>query len=161
MEGSLLKNKIQQILDKIIGDYSTLQYIVFIPMASPNTNMAAYNEGEIKKMIDLHGLDRVGHRPQSQIKLWNERIAAVARFYEALGGAEAVKAEGISLSPTRLVLDVEVGGLFYTTVGSYGWLFAATLDQQPLNSGLAEQHLIRIRDELLRSLKEPVAEMPA
>ena len=156
-----MQNKVQRILDKIIGDYNTLQYIVFMPAASLNAILIAHNEGEIEKMIDLHGLDRIGHRPQSQIRLWNERIAAVARLYEALGSAEAVRSEGISLSPTRLILDVEVGGLFYITVGSYGWLFAATLDQQPLNTGLAEQHLIGIKDELLQSLMEPVAEIIA
>lgn len=55
------------------------------------------------------------------------------------------------MSISRLVLDVEVGGLLYAAVEGRGWVFAATLNQQAMNKGNAEKHLVDIVDMVRKS----------
>ena len=109
----------------------------------------------IEALIRLHGLDALGHTPQRQVEIWQRTVTPVANFFWKL------KKHGVrwrmTLAPpplTRVVLDVEAGGLFYAAVGSHGWLFAATLDQQPMNSGLAEKHFVATAKSILNAMDE-------
>jgi hypothetical protein len=142
-----LPSKIELLLQRMVELPEGLQFIVFLPggrcdAALSGTKPRAVNYQSIDVLIRLHGLDGLGHTPRRQVEIWETRIAPVAKFFSELGKAEPFEADGSPSSLTRVILDVEVGGLFYATVGGHGWVFAATLDQQPLNSGLAEKRLI-------------------
>jgi hypothetical protein len=142
-----------------------LQFIVFLPkgpvgaLGSASASARAANFEAIKKLIHLHGLDvlRSGaHTAEEQVRLWEDRLQPVQEFFEKVQRESPPGPEGSLASLTRLVLDIEVGGLLYATVGDYGWVYAATFDQQPLNTGEAESHLIRVVDGLLKILSGQV-----
>jgi hypothetical protein len=156
---SALFSKIELLLQGMLERPGGLQYIVFLPGDGYDASMLgrrprAANSKSIDILIRLHGLDRLGHTWEQQVTIWETKIAPVANFFDELDKAGPLEADGTRPSLARVVLDVEVGGLFYATVGSYGWVFAATLDQQPLNTGLAERHLIATVKELESLLTE-------
>ena len=148
-----LFSKIELLLQELLKRLNGLQFIVFLPGGDCDASFSgrrprAANIKSIDILIGLHGLDRLGHTWEQQVTIWETKIAPVASFFDELDKAGPLDADGTRPSLTRVVLDVEVGGLFYATVGGYGRLFAATLDQQPLNTGLAEKHLIAAVKEL-------------
>ena len=154
-----LPSKIESCLQKALVRLEGLQFIVFLPGEGCGASLSgkrprAANYKSIDVLIHLHGLDRLGHTPQQQVEIWETKIAPVAKFFDELDKAAPIEEDGSPTSLTRAVLDVEVGGLFYATVGSYGWVFAATLDQQPLNTGLSEKHLIAAVKQLETLLNE-------
>ena len=102
----------------------------------------------------MHGLDTLGHTPQRQAEIWQRTVAPVANFFWKLKDVEPLEDDAGPSSLTRVVLDVEAGGLFYGAVGGHGWLFAATLDQQPMNSGLAEKHFVPTAKSMLDAMDE-------
>ena len=136
-----------------------LQFIVFIPdsryeRAFRNGWPQAANFDAIEALIRLHGLDTLGHTPRRQVEIWQRTVAPVAHFFWKLKDLEPLEADAGPSSLTRVVLDVEAGGLLYAAVGSHGWLFAATLDQQPMNSGLAEKHFVDAAKSILDAMDE-------
>jgi hypothetical protein len=137
------------------------QFIVFIPDsryegAFRNGWPQAANFKAIEALIRLHGLDTLGHTPQRQVELWQRIVAPVANFFWKLKDLEPLEADGAPSTLTRAVLDGEVGGLLYAAVGSHGWLFAATLDQQPMNSGLAEKHFAAAAKGILKFMDDSI-----
>ncbi len=44
----------------------------------------------------------------------------------------------------RVVFDVDMGGLYYTRIGSHAVLFGATLDQEEVNNGRCEKEMSRM-----------------
>jgi hypothetical protein len=142
-----------------------LQFIVFLPVCSASAPVTAApraaNYTSIDVLIRLHGLDRLGNTAQRQVEIWESKISPIAKCFAELDKAGPTEPDGRPSSLTRLVLDVEVGGIFYATVGNHGCVFAATLDQQPLNSGLAEKYLITAvnrLDSLISGLSGPVCQ---
>jgi hypothetical protein len=83
------------------------------------------------------------------VELWNNVVDKIHRSYQTLTEAAISRADRKSLRLTRLVLDVEMGGILYAAVADFGWVFAATLNQQAMNHGQAEESLSRIVHGLL------------
>jgi hypothetical protein len=156
---AVLHSRIALLLQDIVNAPGGLQFIVFIPdpqyeQAFPGIRPQAANYDSIDTLIRLHGLHNLGHTSQQQVEAWLQCIGPVRDFFNNLRELEPLKPGGAPTSLTRVVLDVEAGGLFWATVGNYGKLFAATMDQQPLNTGVAERHFAgavkAIRDALKR-----------
>lgn len=138
---------IESLLQSTVGRRNGLQFIAFIPdshleSAFPGARPQAANWENLRALIRLHGLDALGHTAEQQVETWLRSVGPIAGFFNKLKRLEPLEADGVSSALTRVVLDVETGGLFYAPVGSYGWVFAATLDQQTMNSGEAEKHLV-------------------
>ena len=122
-----------------------LHYAAFLPKGFgglpqvSSLNPRAINDGAIDKMLRLFGLN---HAADEQVQLWEGRILEVHRSFQTLEEAARLRAKGRSLRVRRLVLDLEVGGVFYAAVDDHGWIFAATLNQQAMNRGWAEQQFV-------------------
>jgi hypothetical protein len=154
-----LPSGIEFLLQSAVDLPDGLQFIVFIPDSRHERAFRkgwpqAANFDAIEALIRLHGLDILGHTPQRQVEIWQRTVAPVANFFWKLKDLEPVEAEAGPSSLTRAVLDGEVGGLLYAAVGSHGWLFAATLDQQPMNSGMAEKHFVAAAKSILDEMEE-------
>jgi hypothetical protein len=154
-----LPSGIEFLLQSAVDLPDGLQFIVFIPdsryeRAFRNGWPQAANFEAIEALIRLHGLDTLGHTPQRQVEAWQRTVAPVANFFWKLKDLETLEDDAGPSSLTRVVLDVEAGGLFYAAVGGHGWLFAATLDQQPMNSGLAERHFVAAAKSILDEMDE-------
>jgi hypothetical protein len=154
-----LPSGIGLLLQRTVDLLDGLQFVVFVPdrrlgEAFSDAWPHAANLRAIEALIRLHGLEALGHTAERQVEIWQQSVAPVANFFSKLWSLEPLEADGAPSSLTRVVLDAEVGGLFYGTVGSYGWLFAATLDQQPLNTGLAEQHFAAAVKHIAGALDE-------
>ncbi len=150
---------IEPLLQRTVVLPDGLQFIVFIPdsryqKAFPGGRPQAANLDAIEALIRLHGLDTLGHTPQRQVQLWQRTVEPVGNFFWKLRSLEPLETDGAPTSLTRAVLDVETGGLLYAAVGSYGWLFGATLDQQPMNSGMAEKHFATTAKNILNAMDE-------
>jgi len=79
---------------------------------------------------------------QRWVDLWEKLIPEVHRSFLVLETFARSEPTQKPLRLTRLVLDVEVGGILYTAVQDHGWVFAATLNQQAMNKGRAEEGTI-------------------
>ena len=148
---------IEYLLQSAVDFPDGLQFIVFIPDGRHEKVFRrgwpqAANLKAIEALIRLHGLDAVGHTPQRQVEIWQRTVTPVSEFFWKLRSMESLEDDGAPTALTRVVLDVEVGGLLYATVGSHGWLFAATLDQQPMNSGWAEKHFVATAKSILNAM---------
>ncbi len=135
-----------------------LQFIVFIPDSRYERSFRngwpqAANFDAIEALIRLE--DWIpGHTSAAASGDWQRTVAPVANFFWKLKDLEPLEADAGPTSLTRVVLDVEAGGLLYAAVGGHGWLFAATLDQQPMNSGFAEKHFVATAKSLLDEMDE-------
>jgi hypothetical protein len=142
-----LRSGVLSHLQRTVDHRNGLQFIAFIPdshleTAFPGAWPQTANLRNIEALIRLHGLDFLEHTAERQVEIWRRSVAPIANFFNKLKNPELPEADGASSSLTRIVLDVETGGLFYAPVGSHGWVFGATLDQQPMNSGQAEKHFV-------------------
>jgi hypothetical protein len=140
-----LQSRIEHLLQNQVKAPGGLQFIVFVPDSRyekvfSGTQPQAANHQSIDTLIRLHGLHTLGHTSERQVEIWQRGIGPVRNFFNKLRSLEPLEPGGPASSLTRVVLDVEVGGIFCAAIGSYGWVFAATLDQQPLNTGVAERH---------------------
>jgi hypothetical protein len=134
------------ILQRILGHEADksegLHFAVFLPRAPDLPgNPQAVNQAALETMIRVHGWgDR--HTVEEQVRLWKERIPEIGQSFRALDSA--AQAEQPERRLTRLVVDVEVGGVLYAAIEDHGWVFAATLSQQAMNNGRAERQLVEI-----------------
>ena len=153
-----MHSRIAALLQDLVKAPNGLQFIVFIPApqyehAFSGTRPQAANLESIETLIRLHGLLNLGHTSQQQVEAWQQCIAPARDCFNKLRDLEPLESGGTPTSLTRAVFDVEAGGRFWATVGSYGWVFAATLDQQPLNTGGAEKHLVAAVKAIKGALK--------
>jgi hypothetical protein len=153
-----LQSSIERLLQDQVAAPDGLQFIVFIPdsrfeKAFSGAQPQAANHQSIGTLIQLHGLHTLGHTPERQVEIWQRGIGPVRNFFNKLQNLDALEPGGAPSSLTRVVLDVEVGGIFCAAVGNFGWVFAATLDQQPLNTGAAERHFAGAVKKLHAALK--------
>jgi hypothetical protein len=142
---------IQEILDSTVG----------APRHPPGLNYVVYAVSSLpgrKGEPDLLILNRSGNRQHlealltkftgptgsadAQRILWDELLQSVHRCMLALD-KELVKAgQGENI---RVVLDIDMGGLYYTRLGTHAVLFGCTLDQAEVNNGRCEkemQHMV-------------------
>jgi hypothetical protein len=124
-----------------------LHYAVFLPRGPDGLPLMSFgnsrvvNDKAIETMLRLLG---IGHPPEEQVRLWDGCILDLHRSFQSLETFAQSKAKGRDPHLARLVLDLEVGGVFYAAVDDFGWLFAATLNQQSMNDGRAEAQLSKI-----------------
>jgi len=154
-----LNSRVERLLEDQVMARDGLQFIVFIPDGPYEKKFSdpppqAANRKSIDALIHLHGLHELGHTSERQVEIWQRCISPVRNFFNKCQTLEQIEPDGSASSLTRLVLDVEVGGMFFAAVGNYGWIFAATLNQQPLNTGAAEKHLASTVKELHSALKQ-------
>jgi hypothetical protein len=151
---------IKEVLRKVVGTslkgLEGLHFAAFLsprPDGSPEEpaeNRQAVNEEALWTMLKLHNL---GHGVKDQVGLWNKLIPEVHRSFLAVQKGVSSRADGNPRSLKRLVLDVEVGGVMYAPIEDRGWVFAATLNQQTMNDGSAEQNLLEIVVKLSNILR--------
>jgi hypothetical protein len=146
--------KIQDVLRTIVVQPKLLEglhFAVFLPKGPDDAPVLsaesprAINTRAIERMLHFHGLRHTAH---DQVLLWNDIMHGVHRSFEALAADAGAKADGRPVRLTRMVLDVEMGGILYSAVDEFGWVFAATLNQQAMNHGMAEELLSRIVHQL-------------
>jgi len=139
---------IMSILKKNVDQPNGLHWVLLRPAGPAGAAaepMQAANDPAINELLAEYGMD---HFADVQTQRWLNLTPEVQKTFEALTRIAATDAEQSGLRPTRLVLDVEMGGFLYATVGNHGILFAATLDQQTMNDGSAERMLVKIVSEL-------------
>jgi hypothetical protein len=154
-----LHSRISALLEDLVKIPDGLQFIVFIPAPQCEQTFSgkcpqAANLESIETLIHLHGLHNLDHTAGQQIEAWLQCIAPTHEFFNKLSDLQPMESGGTPTSLARAVFDVEAGGLFWGTVGNSGWVFAATLDQQPLNSGSAERHLVAAVKAIKGALKK-------
>jgi hypothetical protein len=129
-----------------------LHFAVFL--RNPPDGLPSPQGANMPALETMIGLYEWGGRNAAaeQIGLWKERIAETAQSFQELDRAARGEARAGERDRrlTRLVLDIEVGGILCAAVEDHGWVFAATLSQQSMNSGRAERQLVEIAREVRR-----------
>jgi hypothetical protein len=138
---------IQEILDSTIG----------APRRPPGLNYAVYATSHLpgrKGEPNLVILNRSGDRrhlealltkfagptvsADAQRALWDEALQSVHRCLLALDKELMKTGQGENI---RVVLDIDMGGLYYTRLGTHAVLFGCTLDQAEVNNGRCEKEM--------------------
>jgi len=133
-----------------------LHFAIFLPRGADGTaqisdeNLYSENLPAVERMLQIHGLM---HAARVQVALWRKPIRAVLKSFTVLEKAAQSKLNKTSLQATRLVLDTEIGGILSAAVEEHGWVFGATLNQQAMNAGWAEQDLVEITSALAPILR--------
>ena len=143
----------QEVLQEIVltNRFESLHFAVVLPSGMgglptiPEIVPHVVNESTLATMLSLHNLR---HGVSDQVLLWRKLVPDVHRSFLALESSTPVRPDRKPRRLQRLVLDVEVGGILYAPIGDCGWVFAATLNQQAMNDGSAEQDLIRMVNKL-------------
>jgi hypothetical protein len=160
-------SQIEADLKRILDQPEGLHFAVCLPARADGSpqfsgpNPRYVNKEALKTTIRIYGLEQclalqtgnaaftaaelLDNAALEQVRLWEAGIPEVDRSFHRMQKA-ATQRYGRPISLKRLVLDVEVGGVLYAAVEGYGWIFAATLNQQAMNKGKAEQQLTSIAD---------------
>jgi hypothetical protein len=121
---------------------------------NPTVDEHEANVPAVQELLVQYGLE---HSADEQVRRWLTLREEVHRTFESLAdrisGAAFDNITKIKPGrPTRLVLDVEVGGFLCASTGDRGLVFVATLDQQVMNDASAERCLAQIACELTKVL---------
>jgi hypothetical protein len=144
-----VEDVLQGILGHTADGIDGLHFAVFRPnVPGAPANKPVFNEPALQTVLQLYGWE--SRTVEEQVEVWGQCTDAVRRSFQEL--ADAAQNEKAKRRLRRLVMDVEVGGLLYAAVEDYGWVFAATLSQQSMNTGRAEWQLVEMVRELLRFL---------
>jgi hypothetical protein len=139
---------IQDILDDTI-QHSTrgLDYAAYAVRLPQGTG----DGGELKVLIDSRNEAQVafllrrfgfgGRVPEEQFNLWGKLVPRVDKVLRGLDGEFVRTGQGESV---RVVFDIDMGGLYYTRIGSHAVVFGATLDQEEVNNGRCEKQMSRM-----------------
>lgn len=147
---------IKRTLDECVTRGGGLDYVVYLerdgdrPGQVLEANSATRNPANLEKALREQALT---HSVVRQKELWNDAIGAVHDSFMRI--QRLPDSDGKPVKMSRLVLDVEIGGLLYAAVGEHGWVFAATLSQKSMNDSRAEADLVDVVADLARILDEP------
>ncbi len=160
---SQLESELKRIIDQPEG----LHFAWCLPSAPDGSlqlsgaRLRAVNKEALKTTIRIYGLERCltlqtndtiltaklsywTAQPMSQVRLWETGIPEIDQHAHRQMEVTQPGRRATPMRLKRLVLDVEVGGVLYAAVEGYGWVFAATLNQQAMNKGKAEEQLASI-----------------
>jgi hypothetical protein len=162
-------SRIKAILKSIVSQPEGLHFAMFLPIGPggvaeiSDNNPWEVNRDGLITTLRIYGL---GHSSKgksgggalsaadlelaadNQVELWKQGIAEIEKSFRQVEKAARERTKRpVSLS--RLVLDVEVGGVLYAALEGNGWIFAATLNQQSMNEGGAEKQLAEIVEKVL------------
>jgi hypothetical protein len=145
-------SRIDRVLQDVVDDAPSygLDYAVYLPAGvfdgafSPQSLKHKARGRFLKEKLGRYGFV---HTPDEQLNCWDQLIEELHKSLQIVSGL-STDAGTRGMTATRLVLDVEMGGLLYAVVRGGGWLFAATLDQQSMNDGRAEKSLIKLARDL-------------
>ncbi len=143
--------RVLAVLREVVNRSNRLDYAVFLPRdrasgkdwqtPPPRNSWVCVARHTLEGVLHRYGLN---HARDEQLDSWN---AVLPEVHESFWQLEAARRESAKAGPsraTRLVLDIDMGGLLYAAVGEHGWVFAATLHQQAMNNGRAERELTEI-----------------
>jgi hypothetical protein len=80
-----------------------------------------------------------------QVDLWEKLLPRVHEALRALDWDFVRTGQGENV---RVVFDLDMGGLYYTRLGSHAVLFGATLDQEEVNNGRCERDMYRMVSQI-------------
>jgi hypothetical protein len=129
---------IQEIMDYNLKRPGGLDYAAYALAQGPELVIERLiTSSNDRQLADLlRRLACTGRTPAKQIELWNQLLPTTHRAMCELDRAFATTGQGENV---RIVFDVDMGGFFYTRLGSHAVLFGATLDQAQVNNGRCEQ----------------------
>jgi hypothetical protein len=178
MKVPVVFSQIEADLKRMLDQPEGLHLAVCLPAGADGSpqlsgpNPRHVNKEALKTTIRIYGLERclatqpsdstltaaelLDHAAEEQVRLWETGIPEVDRSFHRMEKA-AMQRYGRPINLKRLVLDVEVGGVLYAAVEGYGWIFAATLNQQAMNKGNAEQQLTSIVDMVRKEIAGPAS----
>jgi hypothetical protein len=152
---------IEQILDAVVCDPSFgLDYAMFL---RDNPFLAGYSSASIVAEKEGPSLERrlggaPGHPAEQQLEFgrtslmqrqwWKKVVPQVRKEFQRIRRILQEQNEAEPMTPTRLVFDLEMGGLLCALVDENGWVFATTLGQEVMNQGHAERGLVKMVQEL-------------
>jgi hypothetical protein len=128
-----------------------LNYVVYA--ATNNTATPALADLEVvarscnEKYLE-HLLRRFGGPSSTvaeQLALWNKLLPKIHTALVSLDEELAQTGQGENV---RVVLDVDLGGFFYTRIGSHALLFGATVDQAQVNNGRCDREMQQMASEI-------------
>jgi hypothetical protein len=80
-----------------------------------------------------------------QVQIWHDLFPLV---HKALVGLDHQFVDTGQGENVRVVFDIDMGGFYYTRLGSHAVLFGATLDQEEVNNGRCEREMHRMVGQL-------------
>jgi hypothetical protein len=155
----MLDKKVREMLQAAVDRGEYIQLMVFYPKEPRNSvsslvdGIDAVNVRAIKLLQHDFGYSASDDMESQQISSWMSLVSAVGNSFQSLDKGSALKGINNMLRANRLVLDIEVGGFIFGVVGTEGWLFAATLNQQAMNSGEAENLFIDVAGVLEQTIQ--------
>lgn len=144
---------IQDILDDTMTRAQGLDYAVYAVTYNPPPGGAATEIHGSPKLIVLNRsrneqltrrLQRFAFRTRTadrQVELWEITLHKVNDALRTLDSEFIKTGQGENV---RVVLDVDMGGFFYTRLGRHAVLFGVTLDQAEVNSGRCEREMYQM-----------------
>jgi hypothetical protein len=155
----MLNQKLQETLQAAVDGGEYIQLMVFYFKEPENSvsslvdGIDAINVRAIKLLQHDFGYPASDDMESKQVSAWMSLVSAVGNSFQSLDKGSALKGMDNMLRASRLVLDIEVGGFIFGAVGAEGWLFAATLNQQAMNSGEAENLFIDVAGVLEQTIQ--------
>jgi hypothetical protein len=138
---------IQNILDDTVQDRKRgLDYAAY----AVTRDSGAAGESELRILLRSHHIQIeillkkfgcVGRTPTEQVELWEQLLP---RVHGALRGLDREFVRTGQGENVRVVFDIDMGGLYYTRIGTHAVLFGATLDQDEVNNGRCERDMYRM-----------------
>jgi len=158
---SLARADVERILDLVVRDPSYgLDYAVFLrdnPLCgnySADSIVARAVGPSLERQLGVVPGDPPEQKPgfgrtaKAQREWWDAAINSVRESFQHI--KKIIQTPKDEVTPTRLVFDVEMGGLLCALADENGWVFAATLSQEAMNDGYAERGLVKLVQELQR-----------
>jgi hypothetical protein len=124
-----------------------LDYAAYAVMAPPVKGKGgglevvneARNESQLSDRLDRFACS--GRTPDQQFDTWKELLGQVDKALRSLDGEFIKTGQGETV---RVVFDIDMGGIYYTRIGTHAVLFGATLDQEEVNNGRCEREMYRM-----------------
>ena len=140
---------IQNILDDTVRHARGLDYALYaVRHPGLDQELETGPEPEFVESLNVKQLDDLLERlacrdrtPDEQRDLWKKHLRRVDRALRDLDKEFVETGQGETV---RVVLDLDMGGLYYTRIDSRAVLFGATLDQEEVNNGRCEREMSRM-----------------
>ena len=143
------KHSIQGILTHHLKDREGLDYAAFVRVKidpEGNDSLDIMHEGHHEQIPDLLVRFAMGSRTDDeQVELWGKLIREVHAAMNSLDKHFIRVGQGRNV---RVVFDVDMGGIYCTRIGSYAFVFGATLDQAEVNNRRCEEDMRKIVSEI-------------
>lgn len=137
---------IKDILDYHLPERGGLDFVAFAHTDAENDlNVALERYFEAKLNASLKRFGVGGRNAAEQVEHWRELIPKVHEAMMKLDRSFLDAGQGKNV---RVVFDVDMGGIYYTRIGDYGFVFGASLDQAEVNSRRCEDDMRKIVAEI-------------